>query len=56
MRSKNYVVLGKTIDRIQVSYVSQFSIILQHLDRIAELGHDPTDFLDEFIVRLEGVD
>ena len=55
MRPKNYTFLGKT-DRIRVPYVRHFSIILQHLNHIAELGHDPTDYLDEFIERLEGVD
>ena len=55
MRPKNYTFLGKT-DRIRVPYVGHFSIILQHLNRIAELGHDPTDVLDEFIERLAGVD
>ena len=55
MRPKNYIFLGKT-DRIRVPYVKQFSIILQHLNRIAELGHDPTAFLDEFIERLEAVE
>jgi len=55
MRPKNYTFLGKT-DRIRVPFVKQFSIILLHLNRIAELGHDPTDYLDEFIERLEQVD
>jgi hypothetical protein len=55
MRPKNYTFLGKT-DRIRVPFVKQFSIILMHLNRIAELGHDPTDYLDEFIERLEQVD
>ena len=55
MRPKNYTFLGKT-DRIRVPFVGQFSIILHHLNRIAELGLDPTDFLDEFIERLEGIE
>jgi hypothetical protein len=55
MRPKNYTFLGKT-DRIRVPFVRQFSIILQHLNRIAELGHDPADFLEEFIERLETIE
>jgi hypothetical protein len=55
MRPKNYTFLGKT-DRIRVPYVKQFSTILLHLNRIAELGHDPTDYLEEFIERLEAVE
>ena len=54
-RPKNYTFLGKT-DRIRVPYVQQFSTILLHLNRIAELGHDPTDYLEEFIERLEAVE
>jgi hypothetical protein len=55
MRPKNYTFLGKT-DRIRVPYVRQFNTVLNELNRIAELGHDPTDYLDEFIARLQEVD
>ncbi len=55
MRPKNYTFLGKT-DRIRVPYSRHFSIILEELNRLAELGHSPTDYLDEFIERLESVE
>ena len=55
MRPKNYTFLGKT-DRIRVPYVKQFNTVLNELNRIAELGHDPTDYLDEFIERLQEVE
>lgn len=55
MRPKNYTFLGKT-DRIRVPYTRHFNNILEELNRIAELGHDPTDFLDEFIARLQLVE
>jgi hypothetical protein len=55
MRPKNYTFLGKT-DRIRVPYVQQFSTVLNELNRIAELGHDPTEYLDEFIDRLQLVE
>jgi len=55
MRPKNYTFLGKT-DRIRVPYVKQFSTILLHLNRIAEIGQDPVDYLEEFIYRLEAVE
>ena len=55
MRPKNYTFLGKT-DRIRVPYSSQFNIILEELNRLAEIGHDPTDYLDEFIDRLHAVE
>jgi hypothetical protein len=55
MRPKNYTFLGKT-DRMRVPYVKQMNVILSELNRIAELGHDPTDYLDEFIARLESVE
>jgi hypothetical protein len=55
MRPKNYTFLGKT-DRIRVPYSGLFSVILEELNRLAELGHDPTDYLDEFIDRLQSVE
>ena len=55
MRPKNYSFLGKT-DRIRVPYVRHFNDILLELNRIAELGHEPTDYLDEFIERLGAVE
>ena len=50
-RPKNYTFLGKT-DRIRVPYVKQFSTVLNELNRIAELGYDPSEYLEEFIDRL----
>jgi hypothetical protein len=41
---------------MRVPYVKQMSVILNELNRIAELGHDPTDYLDEFVDRLQLVD
>lgn len=55
MRPKNYTFLGKT-DRMRVPYVKHFSTVLNELNRIAELGHDPTEYLDEFIDRLQLVE
>jgi molybdate-binding protein len=55
MRPKNYTFLGKT-DRIRVPYVKQFNAVLNELNRIAELGHDPQNYLEEFIERLELVE
>jgi hypothetical protein len=55
MRPKNYTFLGTT-ERMRVPYVKQMSVILNELNRIAELGHDPTDYLDEFVDRLQLVD
>jgi hypothetical protein len=54
-RPKNYTFLGTT-ERMRVPYVKQMSAILNELNRIAELGHDPTDYLDEFIERLQTVE
>ena len=54
-RPKNYTFLGTT-ERMRVPYVKQMSVILNELNRIAELGHDPTDYLDEFVERLQLVD
>ena len=50
-RPKNYTFLGKT-DRIRVPYVKQFSTVLNELNRIAELGYEPSEYLEEFIDRL----
>ena len=55
MRPKNYTFLGKT-DRIRVPYFKQFSTVLNELNRIAELGHDPTEYLGEFLDRLQLVE
>ena len=55
MRPKNYTFLGKT-DRMRVPYVKHFSTVLNELNRIAELGHDPAEYLEEFIERLESID
>jgi hypothetical protein len=55
MRPKNYTFLGKT-DRIRVPYVQQFSTVLNELNRIAELGRDPAEYLEEFIDRLQLVE
>ena len=55
MRPQNYKFLGKT-DRIRVPFVREFSVIFDELNRVAELGHDPTDFLEEFIERLQTVE
>ena len=55
MRPKNYTFLGTT-ERMRVPYVKQMSAILNELNRIAELGHDPTEYLEEFIERLELVE
>jgi hypothetical protein len=55
MRPKNYTFLGKT-DRMRVPYTRHFNNILEELNRLAELGHDPTDYLDEFIDRLQSVE
>ena len=55
MRPKNYTFLGKT-DRIRVPYVKQFSTVLNELNRIAELGYDPSEYLEEFIDRLAVVE
>jgi hypothetical protein len=55
MRPKNYTFLGTT-ERMRVPYVKQMIVILNELNRIAELGHDPTDYLDEFVDRLQLVD
>lgn len=54
-RPKNYTFLGKT-DRMRVPYTRHFNNILEELNRLAELGHDPTDYLDEFIDRLQSVE
>ena len=55
MRPKNYTFLGKT-DRIRVPYTRHFNNILDELNRLAELGHDPQDYLEEFIDRLQSVE
>ena len=55
MRPKNYTFLGTT-ERMRVPYVNQMSAILNELNRIAELGHDPTEYLEEFIDRLSLVE
>lgn len=55
MRPKNYTFLGST-ERMRVPYVKQMGEILSELNRVAELGHDPTDYLEEFIERLQSVE
>ena len=55
MRPKNYTFLGKT-DRIRVPFSGHLTIILDELNRLAELGYDPTNYLDEFIERLQSIE
>jgi hypothetical protein len=55
MRPPNYKFLGKT-DRMRVPYSRQLTAIFNELERVAQLGHDPIAYLDEFVERLESVE
>ena len=55
MRPPNYRFLGKT-DRMRVPYSKHLTTIFNELERVAQLGYDPTTYLDEFVERLEQVE
>ena len=55
MRPPNYKYLGKT-DRMRVPYSRQLTTIFNELERVAQLGHDPAEYLDEFVDRLQQVE
>jgi hypothetical protein len=55
MRPLNYKFLGKT-DRMRVPYSRHLTIIFNELERVAQLGYDPEEYLEEFVDRLQQVE
>jgi hypothetical protein len=54
-RPPNYKFLGKT-DRMRVPYSRHLTIIFNELERVAQLGYDPAEYLEEFVDRLQQVE
>ena len=41
---------------MRVPYSKHLTTIFEELERVAQLGYDPTTYLDEFVERLEQVE